>query len=460
MYRPQPGTHRLRLHLGKHNYPSHNQNRGTENGVQLSKNPAWKLLYASGWRIRWRYRRAVLHSSIFSLHFEPDRTFLTWLEEKLSQMGQEVNSAISDVQLTVDDNDEFLSLSLNEACSSLSSLVISFLRCPNQSRLLEYSLNWLIGHWFHVCRMCLLRGWLGSASKCRLFFETSLSSQSLERLFVEHNHHVPLHTCCSFAKEASERGLQLMKHLSATHTNSTCHPVNAHKLYEGLRQLVFLKNGPDTLKQNSLHLLNQPLLILLEAQALSASRIMRHFRKCVQTILHTSPRRDAVAEGHNTNGGISSYQEHIDRCFTLAGMVTLCLLLGFLLVIHYLLTVLPERLRYLHFSVDSGDAKYSIQMCILTYCFVAPLCVFLNLQLRLYFAHFFVTHLPFCFTGSHNPTCLHTHSLSHAQIHKIRFAIYSIWHSFELHEFRLVQLYQQLCSQMRQRGIFVSSTSV
>ncbi|CAH8663304.1 unnamed protein product [Dicrocoelium dendriticum] len=455
MSEPVPGT----LRFMKQSHHTHPRNPLSQSDKSLKKQPARNQLNAMSWRIRARYRDTILHNSIFSLHVEPDPAFLVWLEENLTLMGQEVDSALRNLQKLADDNDEFSSPYLSEASHKLCSLVLSILRSPNQTRLLGYYLNWLIGHWFHVCLLHILRGWLYRASKDRQFFHSSVNPQTLEELLVQHNQYPPLHDCCSLANEASECGLRIIKHLSVSRINFICHPATACQLYEGLQKLAYPSCGQGVPRNTNTHLPSLSLVILLEAQALSTNRVIRQFRGCIQTILHSSP-REKIAMGRRISSDVSFYEKHSDRCFLLAGMVTLTLLLWFLLALHYLLTILPERLRYLHFSVESGESEHAIQSSLLTYCLVSPLCVFLNLQLRLYFAHFFITHLPLTLSRTEKPSCLHTRTSSHSHVHKIRLEIYYTWQHFEIYEFRLVQIYQQLCSQMRQSGICVTTISV
>ncbi|KAF6772287.1 hypothetical protein AHF37_08905 [Paragonimus kellicotti] len=427
-------------------------------------NPARDYLDSNQWMWRKHYREAILNSYVIKLNNNTKRHLSKWINRHLALIGQCVDASIFDLRMKPNELDEFFQPNLANAYTKLVPLIDLLLDCSADAQMSENTLIWLLCHWFYVCRMHLLRGWLLRVPRRRHFYGVPFEIYGLEELLNKYQSEALRFSSCPVLRTWFKNGACILNDLVTMKVCQTCHPLLAQGIYENLWHRFTGRHGQSErpLWKTDVHLKQQQ-VVLMEAQSRAASRLLINFKSYMASVLHRK-RLDSefgplAAELYDAFQLWSAvYDYPLERYFALAGLLSVFCIIILLLFLFALLRYLTPKLRYFSPVISCQDnQETSLRRVISFYCFLAPLCVYLNLELRLLWARVLINNYLRLFSHrtSHRLLFTQEHRANPQQLFNIGFQINLTWRAIEHQERRVKNLFIELRTELARRGIFL-----
>lgn len=402
-----------------------------------------KMLLSSKWVHATRYyRNAVLRGFTCSIIHKDHN--LTWLHRQLALMGQEVDAAIYDLRRCEQTHDEFFETHLSSTyikLKELTKLLTHFMAATTP--VTSHVFRWAIAHWFSVCRYFLFRAWLTRAPRQRQFYGIVWDTPSLEHLL-----RVAWLTNpgCDESDFGSMRSRRLLDDITIGKLSHLCHPrvsqTNYNKLCLACASLP--KTSRCRYGNQGYHGFGE--IVQLEASTNSEKFVVAHFKEQMNALLerHASQLMDPVER--------LGCDRQTDTCFALGGMVSLFLILCLLLLLHAVFEMLPPGWIRPRLAIDAHERPESaVTKTIICYSLLAPFCVLLNFELRLFLGQIFLRNISLLtkikkllFSRDHR---------GNAFTNRILIEITMSWRTFEHFELRLTKLYTELIQTLRCDGL-------
>ncbi|KAA3681209.1 uncharacterized protein DEA37_0005451 [Paragonimus westermani] len=424
-------------------------------------NPARDYLDSSQWKLRKRYREAILNSCVIKPNSDTKRHLSKWINRQLALIGQCVDASIFDLCMKPNEPDEFFQPYLADAYTKLAPLIGLLLDCSTNAQISENILIWLFYHWFYVCRIHLLRGWLLRVPRRRHFYGVPFEIHRLEELLNKYKSEALRFSSCPVLRAWFENGACILNDLVTMKACQTCHPLLARGIYENMwnRFSGRHRQTKRPLWETTVHF-NQQQVVLMEAHSRAASRLLINFKSYMASVLHRqrldSDSEPSASELYDTVQLWSTvYDYPLERYFALAGLISISCIIIVLLFLFASLRHLTPKLRY--FSPVVSSQENSLGRVICFYCFLAPLCVYLNLELRLLWARILVNNYLRLFPHrtSHRLLFTQEHRVDRQQLFTNGFQINLTWRAFEHQERRVKNLFIELRTELTRRGIFL-----
>ncbi|CAL8097125.1 unnamed protein product [Calicophoron daubneyi] len=419
------------------------------------QNPAELYVTSVQHKVKRLYRELVLNGGAFLFRAEVPSYLIEDLCHDFATMGLEVDSAIFDLHPMQNISDEFYQPLMSRAFYELESLIRVVVSDLGRTDLHQETLCRIVPHWFVVCRLHLLRSWLLRTPKRRGFFPASTDVLALYQLLAMYGQATLLRcadssTCVRIVKQ----GLAAMKDIAQLNGGCTCHPSAAAKSYHELfvyfcRMRGSNKMGVMSEKSSSKTVLFN--LVLFEAQMASVERMFTQVREFTSAALLRTGKESlkldtsAGSEGYTT----FAYDKPIEVAFAVAGVVAVMFLLGFLGSITYISGYLPRPLLAykMFFTNENQDTGETIRNIIVMYWLLAPLCVWLNLEIRLRFAQMFnnrfkLHYISMCYD---RPRELETSRLG--------YEINLTWRTYEKYDQRLSEIFHKVRERLARKGM-------
>ncbi|KAF5403605.1 hypothetical protein PHET_02639 [Paragonimus heterotremus] len=427
-------------------------------------NPARDYLDSNQWKWRKRYREAILSSYVLKLNNNTKRHLSKWIARQLALIGQCVDTSIFDLRMKPNELDEFFQPYLADAYTKLIPLIDLLLDYSADAQMSENTLIWILCHWFYVCRMHLLRGWLLRVPIRRQFYGVPSEIYGLEELLNKYQSEALRFRSCPVLRAWFKNGACILNDLVTMKVCQTCHPLLARSIYENLWNQFSGQHGQTKrpLWKTTVRFKHQQ-VVLMEAQSRAASRLLINFESYMANVLHRKrldsdfgPTAPELYDAAQLWSAVYDYP--LERYFALAGLLSVSCIIILLLLLFALLQHLAPKSRYFSSIISSQEnQETSLRRVIGFYCFLAPLCVYLNLELRLLWAHMLINKHSRLFPHRTSHRLLFTQEdrANPQQLFNIGFQINLTWRAFENQERRVKNLFIELGTELTRRGIFL-----
>ncbi|THD26863.1 hypothetical protein D915_002354 [Fasciola hepatica] len=382
------------------------------------------------------------------------------LFEQLAQMGQEVDGAIFDLRYDAQTAREFFRPQLAPAYKELVQLLRALLPNLPQCPLARYTFVQLLTHWSFVCQLHLIRGWLLCRPKHRGLLDTPDNVVPLCELLIKRCYMdlfiKSLHGNWDIYSDCAIREVQKLQ------GSRCCCPGSARKLY-GLIYILIQGGSTQTARSSLTNSTVLNLVVLMEAEWSWAKRSISHLRELIYTVTGRTltPNQPcslaSLTSTYETQISMptSIYEQPLELASALAGMFSIiCVLMLQLILVRLTEICRTENLGFrLTVSINNSPMS-TIRQVFISYCILAPFCVYLSLYLRLW-----LTNVILCRSGliewflnsdrfRVSGESAGIDSIYSTQLHKLQFEIYWTWKVVVHYEQRLRDICHQLASDL------------